>query len=168
MPRLVPIAAMQKLVEDSREPCDHCHRRGALNPHRMCDRKVRLLHDCIVLHREGDEWIRIGQGDKISGDGSDEYTETVDCARALAGRLIWFGLVESQGHRSGLFKVTERGEKFLGGTRRIPAKILCRDGDTIYVSEERVTIVDVIGIRLNKTYWDGYPESDFYLTDEDE
>lgn len=159
--RRVPLNRMPKLVEESQDPCPHCHRSGALNPHQLSKAAVRVLMDCAHLHRLGCEWVRIEAGTKMVGEGRRKPLNTAYRAGAHAVYLTWFRLMESQGHRTGLWKVNERGHRFLRREARAPAKILCRNGATLYASDETISIEDVRGVVLDKDYWDRYPQSAF-------
>lgn len=156
--RVVPAADMRDLVARSRRPCAVCHRRGALNPHRICKKKIQLLRGCEWLHRRGYAWVRIEAGDKMFG--GKVAVPAPYRAGALASYLKWFGLMEDKGHRTALWRVTDRGRLFLAGDFEAPAQILCRDGRPLYASKETVGVRDVIGVVLDRAYWDRYPASD--------
>lgn len=72
-----------------------------------------------------------------------------------ASRLQNWGLVEGEktlrpdGGRSGYWRVTDLGERFLKGAASIPKYIYVFDGQVIDYSPEAVMLADVVGNRFN-------------------
>lgn len=129
-----------------------------LNPHTMDKQKVRVLQDIAKLNLGGNEWVLAKEGDALETvvGGVSVTTYTAYRARAHASRLVWFGLLESQGHRTGAYKVTKNGLDFLAGRLAVPRTIYCRGGVVKEQSPETVRAMDVKKVALDKPYWDDY------------
>lgn len=123
-----------------------------LNPHRMDHQKVQML---MVLARAGvGEWVMVKEGNSAVVAGV--AIRAPYRARAHASRLVWFGLAEHQGHRTGMYRITENGLKFLQGNLMVPDVIYCKDGKVVEKSTIGVAIGSVKNLVLDKEYWDNY------------
>jgi len=79
-------------------------------------------------------------------------------AQAHCSVLVWFGLAEhSPEKRSGLYKITEAGHKFLANEYMVPAIIWSRDGRVVDRDQRLTGIDSVKNVVFNKNYWDAYP-----------
>lgn len=146
--------------------CGECGQKiRKLNPHSMDSQKVRVLEDIAKLNHQGYEWVLAKEGEALETDDG-ERTRTAYLARAHATRLVWFGLLENQGHRTGAYRVNEDGIKFLGGQIGVPQTIYCREGKVVERSEEQVFIHAVKGVTFDKPYWDNYWQLQKYPADE--
>lgn len=159
-PMPVTLGEMPELVVRSRKPCLACHCTNALNPHRICKRKVQVLIELARLLALGDPWVRVEEGHTLVGTISNERRTVAYRARAHASRLGWFGLAEHREFRTPEWRISKNGLLFLKGELAVPAKILCTDGVVLYESVELASIHSVRGVDLDKAYWDGYPWSD--------
>lgn len=125
-----------------------------LNPHRMDAAKVHLLQQIAILNMQGWVWV------KVQRDGNlikpNELKFTIQCDDVHALRLTWFGLLESAGRRSGLYKATDKGFKFLCGKVKVPKVIFCKDGEVRDFDAEMVSITQIRKVKLDKEYWDNY------------
>jgi hypothetical protein len=139
------------LFEDSEDDngkpikwCKCCEQRiRPMNKHVMCRAKVQLLNS---IAREGG-FVKISSGMKIQRMGD---------AGVLALRLKWFGLVESGGKRSGLYRATKEGIDFLRGLHMVPKTIYCRDGRVLDRDTTLVSVYSVRKVVLDREYWDNY------------
>jgi len=130
--------------DDSGKWCECCKQKiRKLNPHVMCRAKVSLLE----LIAKEDDFVKISSGMK---------NQIVGDAGVLALRLKWFGLVQSGGKRSGLYKATKEGIDFLRGIHMVPATIYCRDGLVLDRDTTLVSVHSVKDVVLDKEYWDNY------------
>lgn len=141
--------ADDKLVVSICECCGQKIRK--LNPHRMCKQKVDLLK---MLHRAEGDWVFVQAGYGVEINGKMERAPYR--ANQHASRLVWFGLAEHGPVRSGKYRITPNGVKFLAGLHEVPATIYCKDGVVVETTEKKVGIRDVRGIILDKEYWDNY------------
>lgn len=162
-PQVVPLADMPDLVIQSKKRCPACQCTNALNPHRMCKRKVAVLAHLGRILGEGDPWVRVEEGRGLQGSKSLKWVATSYRAGAHVNRLDWFGLCYTQGHRTGLWRINRNGVVFLRGELEVPAKILCTAGNVHYVSRETVRVDDIKHVNLDKAYWDNYPADDILL-----
>lgn len=129
--------------------CAQCGQKiRKLNPHRLYDDYVSVLRALATAHANGDEWVRMWQG---TTQGIDVYAGNV-----LASRLVWFGLAESRGHRTGQWRITDAGLRFLAGRHSVPAVIYVRDACVVRTSDERVFLKDIKDVVLEAGYWDRY------------
>lgn len=122
-----------------------------LNPHKMCKQKVDLLK---ILHKASGEWVFVQAGYGVEIKGKMERAPYR--ANQHASRLVWFGLAEHGPVRSGKYRITPAGVKFLAGLHEVPETIYCKDGVVVESTEKKVGIRDVKGIILDKEYWDNY------------
>lgn len=135
--------------------CEACGQRiRKLNPHAMDKTKVRVLEVIARHNLDGALWVSV-KADPASVPARSSWPVYVTDEVHVA-RLRWFGLIETHGHRSGLYKATPLGLLFLRGKASVPAKIWCREGEVVDQSPERVYVGQVRGAVLDKTYWDGY------------
>ena len=135
------------------EICQCCGQKiRKLNPHRMCKQKVSLLQ---ILHQAND-WVLVQEGYGVEIQGN--MLRAPYRARAHASRLVWFGLVEHGPVRSGKYRITLEGHKFLAGLHTVPAVIYCKDGEVVESSDKKVGIREVKGVVLDKEYWDNYSQ----------
>lgn len=133
--------------------CECCGQKiRKLNPHRMCKQKVHLLK---ILY-DAKDWVFVQEGYGVEVHGHMQRAPYR--ARAHASRLVWFGLAEHGPVRSGLYRITENGMRFLAGMAHVPAVIYCKDGEVVETTEKKVTIRDVRGVVLDKEYWDNYSQ----------
>lgn len=135
--------------------CETCGQKiRKLNPHSMDKRKVWLLERIARLNASGIEWI------KVQRDGNliprEDRNKTIQCDDVHAMRLKWFGLCETKAFRSGEYKATPKGIRFLKGKESVPSKIWCREGEVVEVEEHRVHVHEIRGVIYDKTYWDSY------------
>lgn len=132
--------------------CPHCKQRiRKLNPHRMCKNKVRMLE---FLFKAGD-WVFVeaGRGAVVNG----QVSRAPYRAQAHCSVLVWFGLAEHGERRSGMYRITEDGIKFLTNLHRVPKVIWSRDGKVVERDTVMVGIESIRGVVLDKEYWDNYP-----------
>ena len=133
--------------------CECCGQKiRKLNPHRMCKQKVHLLQ---ILFR-AKNWVFVQEGYGVEVKGKMERAPYR--ARAHASRLVWFGLAEHGPTRSGLYRITEKGVRFLAGLESVPSVIYCKDGEVVETTDKKVTIREVRGVVLDKEYWDNYSQ----------
>jgi hypothetical protein len=118
----------------------------------MCKQKVHLLQ---ILYRAND-WVFVQEGYGVEVD--NKMIRAPYRARAHASRLVWFGLAEHGAVRSGKYRITPEGMKFLAGEFMVPEIIYCKDGDVVESTEKKVSIHDVKGVVLDKEYWDNYSQ----------
>ena len=85
----------------------------------------------------------------------EDFTLRIDAVHA--GRLVWFGLAERKEQRSGLYRVTKKGVRFLKGLEKVPRRIYTSKGCVVDQDEEMVSVYDVKNVVLDKEYWDNYP-----------
>jgi len=159
-PRVVSMYDMPDLIARSKKPCETCNCTSALNPHRMCRRKVEVLIDLANFLYEGDSWVRVEHGRTLIGADTSKSRSTAYRAGEHVSRARWLGLAEHRGDRTAQWRISVDGLRFLRGVLQVPAKILCTAGVVVYQSIELVTVGDVNGLDLDKDYWDGYPWSD--------
>jgi hypothetical protein len=126
-----------------------------LNPHCMCEAKVRMLCDIADLNAQGIVWVKI-QRDSTLIRAADR-NKTLQRDAVHASRLYWFGLLERKSARAGEYQVSEKGWAFIQGKESVPAKIYCRGGTVVREVPTMVYIKDVRNIVLDKAYWDNYP-----------
>ena len=130
--------------DDTGAWCKCCKQKiRKLNPHVMCRAKVSLLE--LIAKEGGFVKISSGMKNQIVGD-----------AGVLALRLKWFGLVESGGKRSGLYRATKEGIDFLRGIHAVPINIWCRDGIVIERNSTLCSVYMVKDVVLDKEYWNNY------------
>jgi len=156
----IPLKEMPLVILQSREPCSCCGRANALNPMRIDKRKLHVLRDMVEMHKS-DGWIRVEAGRGLQGFDTKRWVETAYRAREHVSNLQNFGLSETQGKRTSLWRITKDGVDFLRGKLSIPSKILVRDGDTIYRSNEKINVFDVHD-TFDKEYWDNYPMNEVF------
>lgn len=137
--------------------CESCGQKiRKLNPHTMDSQKIRVLQDVAKLNIKGYEWVLVKEGEALQTETDDLKVRTAYRARAHASRLVWFGLLDHRGHRSGAYKVNQRGLDFLVGRLAVPRTIYCREGVVVELAQEHVRIHDVKNVCLDKQYWDDY------------
>jgi len=136
--------------------CPTCGRSTKLLPHRMDLSKCRMLMEVARRNANGHEWV------KVQRDGNliDPAESTIQADDVHALRLTWFGLLERQAPRTGLYRVTSLGIEFLRGRAMVPDRIFCRDGVVATASSDMVSIDDVQGVILDREYWDNYPNNE--------
>lgn len=134
--------------------CTHCGQRiRKVNPHHMDAAKVRLLERVAKLN-ESYTWVKVQRDGQLIS--AHEQPWTIQCDDVHALRLTWFQLLERKEIRSGLYRVTQEGLRFLQGRYSVPAIISCKEGVVVDESEEQVYINDVRNVVLDKAYWDTY------------
>ena len=145
-------------MADETKVCESCGQKiRKLNPHRMDSQKVRVLEDIAKLNLAGHSWVLATEGyDLKTVDVTPVVRKTAYRARAHASRLVWFGLLDHEGTRTGHYRVNPNGLQFLAGLRAVPQTILCKDGVVIERSQEETRISDVKKVILDKAYWDEY------------
>lgn len=121
-----------------------------LNPHSMCAGKVALLE---IFAREG-TWLYVKQGDKVLR--GSKTLSSPDKSNAYAGVMVHFKLVESGGRRTGLYRITPKGLRFLQGKLRVPRKLWVRGGVVQEYLRDWVYIQDVENVKFTKGYYDRY------------
>jgi hypothetical protein len=145
--------------------CPTCHQKiRPLNPHRMDFSKVTLLEQIGRLNRKH-KWVKVQRDHNLIKNEEREFTIQCDDVHAL--RLTWFGLAERKEKRSGFYRITADGINFLKGTFRVPAEILCKDGEVIKRSAKMVTVYQIRKVVLDKEYWDNYPQIQSPIDDDD-
>lgn len=131
--------------------CPHCRQKiRKMNPHRMCKNKVRMLE----FLAKANDWVFVeaGRGAVVEG----QVTKAPYRAQAHCSVLTWFGLAEHGERRSGLYRITEDGIKFLRGEHMVPKCIWSRDGRVVERDTIMVGIGSVKDVVLDKEYWDNY------------
>lgn len=131
--------------------CPHCKQRiRKMNPHRMCKNKVSMLE----FLAKANDWVFVeaGRGAVVEG----QVTRAPYRAQAHCSVLTWFGLAEHGERRSGMYRVTENGIKFLRNEHQVPKVIWSRDGRVVEVDSILVGIESVRNVVLDKAYWDNY------------
>jgi len=131
-----------------------------LLPHKMDASKVEVLRKIAELNLTH-EWVKVQQDAALIKDDEREFTIQRDAVHA--GRLVWFGLLERKEPRSGYYKITDLGIRFLKGGYAVPAKIYVSKGEVLDRSPETVTINEIEKVILNKEYWDKYPFNEISL-----
>lgn len=137
--------------------CPHCQQKiRKMNPHRMCKNKVRMLE----FLAKANDWVFVeaGRGAIVEG----QVTRAPYRAQAHCSVLTWFGLAEHGERRSGMYRVTEDGLKFLRNEHQVPKVIWSRDGRVVEVDSILVGINSVRGVVLDKEYWDNYHQVQRY------
>ena len=133
------------------EYCQACQQKiRKLNPHSMCKNKIAMLD---MLGRAGD-WVFVeaGRGAVIQG----RVSRAPYRAQAHCSVLVWFGLAEHGERRSGMYRITDAGVKFLRGEHQVPKVIWSRDGRIVDRDTTQVAIGSVKNLVLDKEYWDNY------------
>lgn len=143
--------------------CEACGQKiRKLNPHTMDSQKIRVLQDIAKLNLKGYEWVLVKEGEALETEKDDLKVRTAYRARAHASRLVWFGLLDSKGYRSGAYKVNKSGLEFLVGRLSVPKTVYCREGKVVEQSKEQVTVQQVKKVVLDKPYWDNYDKLQKY------
>ena len=162
MSKYVPFAETMDLVVQSKEPCVLCGELAALNPHKICEAKVKSLELLARARRRGgDGWCRCEAGRGLRIEATGQWIHAPYRLGAHATYLVWYGLVERREPREGVYRIVPDGLRFLRGDLDVPKRILCRKGVTRYASIERVFVHEVKNVVLDKAYWDNYPWSEF-------
>lgn len=104
------------------------------------------------LNRQGVEWVKVQRDGDLIKDAAEEVQS--DDVHAL--RMTWFGLLERQAIRTGLYRLTSRGWAFLAGTHRVPATIVTHLGKVLWESAELVSVREIKGVVLDRSYWTRY------------
>ena len=131
--------------------CDKCGQKvRRLNPHHICKSKVEMLE---ILAKAGG-YIYVDSARSATIDG--EVKRVPYRAQSLCSVLVWFGLVEREGHRSGHYKITDAGLRYLRGEHMVPATIWSRDGEIVETDQQMTSITSVKDVKLDKEYWDNY------------
>ena len=147
--------------------CDSCGQKiRKWNPHRMDRNKVALLEKIAKLNNEGHTWVKVQRDHKLIR--KEERGFTIQCDDVHALRLTWFGLLERQAIRTGLYRATRTGLLFLQGQATVPSIIYCRDGQVGRTSEKPIYIDAVEHVVFDKPYWNSYWEKQTYLDDSDD
>lgn len=124
--------------------CECCGQRiRKLNPHKMDKQKCKML--ALLGRLSG--WVEVKAGRFSEFNGDDQVH---------AMRLEWFGLTEHGAPRSGQYRITAEGLRFLRGEWSVPKVIWCRDGVVVKEDVDRVFIGAVRNFVLDKDYWDNY------------
>jgi hypothetical protein len=136
--------------------CPECGQKiRKLNPHRMDKQKVTVLEIMAKAKLDGHEWVRPLEGGQIDIGG--EKVRAPYRARAHASRLVWFGLAEHDHTvRSGKYRATDLGLKFLQGVHGVPSLIYCKDGKVVEKSDMIEGVWQVKHVVFDKAYWDNY------------
>jgi hypothetical protein len=136
--------------------CPSCHQTlRKKNPHTMDSQKIRVLEDIAKLNAQGNEWVFAKAGEFLELEDKSRI-RTAYRAQAHTSRLVWFGLVDHKGPRTGLYRVNKNGFEFLAGKLSVPQTIYCREGIVTDRTQEEVRIYDVKDVVLDKPYWDNY------------
>jgi len=136
-----------------------------INPHRMDASKVDILERVARMNIAGHEWVKLQRdGHLIHPDARDW---SIQCDDVHGLRLMWFGLMVRKRIKTGLYRVTADGLRFLRGEHRVPKKILCKGGDVIERSDELVDVASVRNVILDRAYWDAYPSEQVSVWDID-
>ena len=141
--------------------CTQCNQKiRKLNPHRMCKNKVAMLE---MLAKAGDwVFVQAGHGAVVNG----RVARAPYRAQAHCSVLVWFGLAEhSQERRSGLYRITDNGYKFLSNEHMVPQIIWCKDSIVVAEDSTLVGIDSIKNVVLDKEYWDHYHMEQSYGTD---
>ena len=147
--------------------CEACGQKiRKLNPHHMDRSKIAVLDQVAKLNDAGHPWVKLQRDHKLIKQ--EERSFTIQCDDVHALRLTWFGLLERQAIRTGLYRATRRGLLFLQGQVTVPSVIYCRDGKVFSTSEDSVYIGNVKNVVFDKAYWDSYWERQTYLDDTDD
>ncbi len=131
--------------------CPHCKQKiRKMNPHRMCKNKVRMLE----FLAKANDWVFVeaGRGAIVEG----QIAKAPYRAQAHCSVLTWFGLAEHGERRSGMYRITEDGIKFLRNEHLVPRVIWSRDGKVVERDTTVVGIESIRGVVLDKEYWDNY------------
>jgi hypothetical protein len=134
------------------EHCLHCKQKiRKMNPHHMCKKKVAMLE----FLAKANDWVFVeaGRGAVVQG----QISRAPYRAQAHCSVLVWFGLAEHGERRSGMYRITENGVKFLRGEHQVPKIIWSREGDIVDRDTTMVSIGSVKHVVLDKEYWDNYP-----------
>ncbi len=147
--------------------CESCGQKvRKLNPHTMDSQKIRVLQDVAKLNLKGYEWVLVKEGEALETETDDLKVRTAYRARAHASRLVWFGLLDHKGHRTGAYKVNAIGLGFLTGRLSVCKTVYCRGGLVIERSPETVRVQDVKKVVLDRPYWDNYDKLQKYPANE--
>ena len=143
--------------------CESCGQKvRKLNPHTMDGQKIRVLEDIAKLNLKGYEWVLVKEGEALETETDDFKVRTAYRARAHASRLVWFGLLDSKGYRSGAYKVNANGLAFLTGRLTVAKTIYCQGGVVVEAAKELVTVSSVKKASLDRPYWDNYAKLQKY------
>lgn len=133
--------------------CPCCGRRKArVYTHRLDYSKCKVLERIAQVHARDVEWVKVQRDGNLMKDPLSEVQ--ADDVHAL--RLTWFGLLERKARRTGLYRLTPLGWKFLSGEGTAPDWITAQDGTVIQISRTLVKAAEIKGLILDRPYWDRY------------
>jgi hypothetical protein len=118
--------------------------------------KVMVLAAIAYFNDLGHTWVKATHGDTLDALDGGRIATTAWRAAEHAARLKWFGLLDYKGHRTGAYKVTDKGRLFLAGRLSVPATIWCQQGTVVESSSDQVSISDVKDVILDRNYWNRY------------
>lgn len=140
--------------DDNRSQC--CPACGRAKPrrytHRMDASKCKMLREIAGMNARGVEWVKVQRDGHLIRDPKREIQG--DDVHAL--RLTWFGLCERKGRRTGLYRVTDKGWRFLAGDANVPERIVCQGGRVLQAAPTTMGIREAIGIVYDRDYWTAY------------
>jgi len=138
--------------------CTHCNQKiRKMNPLRVCNKKVQMLE----MLAKANDWVYVqaGHGAMVNG----QMTRAPYRAQSLCSVLVWFGLAEhSPERRSGIYRITDDGFKFLQGKHLVPKTIWSLEGRIVDRDTTMVAISSVRNVVLDKDYWDNYHQLQVY------
>jgi len=142
------LRALRDLPRDSE--MDYARRRmyeraagkhGATCP--CCDRFIKVyrrsftadMARCLILlEREGRDWVDIKRLPVRGGDYA---------------KAVHWGVVETQGENSGLWRITEMGVGFIGGRVRLPAHVFLLKNVCVEVDDVQIGIRDALRTKFD-------------------
>lgn len=137
------------------ERCECCGQRlPKLWPHRMDRTKLELLAQIARINLKH-RWVKLQRdGNLITEECKGS---TIQCDDVHGRRLLWFGLLNEKGPRTGEYRVTLKAIYFLAGRTTVPARIWCSNGRVIRSTDEGIRADAIKNVTLDKDYWDKYP-----------
>lgn len=132
--------------------CDQLVRKP--NVSMMDSAKVELLR---ILGKV-DGWVYIQAGNLVKDIATgNEYTGPYRGAQHAAC-LVSFRLAKRGPRRSGHYKISDLGRRFLRGEAVVPTKIWCQQGRVVDHEAGRVHLHDVANVKLTRAYWDNFSQ----------
>lgn len=114
-------------IEGDGAICPCCDRSGKVYRIRL-NQTYALALRWIYLNGEADGWVNVqNKGPRVILKGKNY------------GMLHHWGLLESFGSRSGVWRVTEKGKDFANGLIKVPASVFIYDDKVWGFSEEQTT-----------------------------
>lgn len=137
--------------------CPTCGRRSPRSyRHRIDAAKVSVLERVAAVNRAGTEWAKVQRDGALTR--AEDRLRTIQCDDVHALRLSWFGLLQSRGRRTGEYRVTAKGARFLAGVAVVPEWIECLRGALLSASHINKTVSEVRDVKLNAAYWAEYAQ----------